>query len=152
MKLLILNHAALTWSSILHNFHEKHSREGLHYCPFGELDQPNGILKNSVVFLFCQRLDVKLKELLQRQLAVHRSPFCPGKDKDGRPSTLRSFVLAFEVSWDNICGLDYTNTLVLDGRLIIEVHKMVKRVFNSVGLKVSYNKLLVFIPGPVKGL
>ena len=43
-----------------------------------------------------------------------------------------AYVVAFEVEWDKIVGLDYNNQLCLDGRMVIEAHQVVKRVFRTV--------------------
>ena len=37
------------------------------------------------------------------------------------------YVLAFEVELHSICGLDYSNPLILDGRMVIEANHVVKR-------------------------
>ncbi|CAL5219001.1 g756 [Coccomyxa viridis] len=39
------------------------------------------------------------------------------------------YVLAFEVELHSICGLDYSNPLILDGRMVIEANHVVKREF-----------------------
>jgi hypothetical protein len=41
-------------------------------------------------------------------------------------------VVALEVDWDSICGLDYLNQLCTDGRVVLEAHHIVKRVFRTV--------------------
>lgn len=68
-------------------------------------------------------LERRLKEVLERLHA--RSPFA-------RHKTSRAIVMAFEVEWTSITGLDYNNPLCQDGRLVIEAHKVIKREFNSV--------------------
>ena len=42
------------------------------------------------------------------------------------------YVLAFEVELRSICGLDYSNPLILDGRMVIEANHVVKREFLTV--------------------
>ena len=42
------------------------------------------------------------------------------------------YVLAFEVELHSICGLDYSNPLILDGRMVIEANHVVKREFLTV--------------------
>ena len=41
-------------------------------------------------------------------------------------------MLAFEVELHSICGLDYSNPLILDGRMVIEANHVVKREFLTV--------------------
>lgn len=43
-----------------------------------------------------------------------------------------SNVLAFEIGWGNIVGLDYSNPLCLPGRVVLEAKHVIKREFLSV--------------------
>jgi len=47
-------------------------------------------------------------------------------------------VIAFEVDWKNVVGIDYSNPLCLAGRLVLESHHVVKRDFPSVGEPITY--------------
>ena len=51
-------------------------------------------------------------------------------------------VLAFEVDWKNVVGIDYSNPLCLSGRLVLESHHVVKRDFPSVTTPI----ILVLLP------
>ena len=42
------------------------------------------------------------------------------------------YVIAFEVEWGHICGLDYSNPLCQDGRLVVEATHVIKREFQTV--------------------
>jgi len=44
----------------------------------------------------------------------------------------RRYVVAFEVDWDRIVGVDYVNTLCTDGRMVLEANHVVKRIFLTV--------------------
>lgn len=54
------------------------------------------------------------------------------------------YVLAFEVELQHVCGLDYSNPLILDGRMVIEAKHVVKREFLTVrilpGLRLAVHK------------
>ncbi|KAL3156758.1 hypothetical protein ABBQ38_001033 [Trebouxia sp. C0009 RCD-2024] len=44
-------------------------------------------------------------------------------------------VVAFEIKWDDVCGLNYHNPLCLDGRVVMEAAKLTKRQFLTVSLR-----------------
>ena len=78
-----------------------------------------------------------IKKVLDR--LTSRSPFKSMlAGRQARPGS----VLAFEVQWQYIVGMDYTNPLCLDGRLVLEAHQVVKREFSTVSLQSLYIKLL----------
>ena len=54
------------------------------------------------------------------------SPFHHSRGEDS------GYVLAFEVELQSICGMDYSNPLILDGRLVLEAKYVVKREFLTV--------------------
>lgn len=43
-------------------------------------------------------------------------------------------VVAFEIKWEDICGLNYHNPLCIDGRVVLEAAKLTKRQFLTVSL------------------
>lgn len=43
-------------------------------------------------------------------------------------------VVAFEIKWEDICGLNYHNPLCIDGRVVMEAAKLTKRQFLTVSL------------------
>lgn len=58
----------------------------------------------------------------------HKNPFvdhCSDRDKD-------TSLLAFELEWADIVGIDYRWQLVQDARLVLEAKTIVKRVFQTV--------------------
>ena len=59
-----------------------------------------------------------------RHLTAH-SPFQSNQSGPGN-------VLAFEVGWRNIIGLDYSNPLCLPGRVVLEAKHVIKREFLNV--------------------
>ena len=65
------------------------------------------------------------------------SPFssrrAPAFGKDGPPPQQR-YVVAFEVDWNHVVGMDYINTLCVDGRMVLEAHHVIKRIFLTVCL------------------
>ena len=66
----------------------------------------------------------RIKQVLSRMTAS--SPF-----KSSRAGQ-KACVVAFEVDWSNIVGLDYQNQLCMDGRIVIEAKHTVKREFHTV--------------------
>lgn len=42
------------------------------------------------------------------------------------------YVIAFEVEWGHMSGLDYSNPLCQDGRVVVEATHVIKREFQSV--------------------
>lgn len=54
------------------------------------------------------------------------SPFHHSRGEDS------GYVLAFEVELQSICGMDYSNPLILDGRVVLEAKHVVKREFLTV--------------------
>jgi hypothetical protein len=38
------------------------------------------------------------------------------------------------VSWNSVVGIDWSRPLVHDGRLVLEAHAVIKRIFRSVSL------------------
>jgi hypothetical protein len=54
------------------------------------------------------------------------SPFHHSRGEDS------GYVLAFEVDLQSICGMDYSNPLILDGRMVLEANHVVKREFLTV--------------------
>ena len=71
----------------------------------------------------------RLQRIWRKTLFAAASPF---HHSLGRES---GYVLAFEVEWASICGLDYSNPLCQDGRLVIEATHIVKREFQKVLLQ-----------------
>lgn len=43
-------------------------------------------------------------------------------------------VVAFEIKWEDICGLNYHNPLCIDGRVVMEAAKLTKRQFLTVSM------------------
>ena len=68
---------------------------------------------------------------LLRQLGAH-SPFSSVVHRDG------GCAFAFEVSFENISGIDCSISLLLPGRLVLEAHKVHKREFESLEAAFSY--------------
>lgn len=68
---------------------------------------------------------------LLRQLGAH-SPFSSVVHRDG------GCAFAFEVSFDNISGIDYSISLLMPGRLVLEAHKVRKREFESLESAFAY--------------
>ena len=56
------------------------------------------------------------------------------------------YVLAFEVELHNICGLDYSNPLILDGRMVIEARHVVKREFLTVRPERGCSRIWSIVP------
>jgi hypothetical protein len=54
------------------------------------------------------------------------SPFHHSRGQEG------GYVIAFEVEWANVCGIDYSNPLCQDGRVVVEAKHVVKREFPTV--------------------
>lgn len=46
-------------------------------------------------------------------------------------------VVAFEIKWEDICGLNYHNPLCIDGRVVMEAAKLTKRQFLTVSTHTS---------------
>lgn len=63
------------------------------------------------------------KEVLDRLNAATPFTSC----RQGKVS-----VIAFEVEWQQVVGLDYVNPLCQDGRVVLEAHNIIKREFKSV--------------------
>ena len=57
------------------------------------------------------------------QLLSHRNPFY----------VEQGLVMAFEVAWADVVGMDYAARLMEDARLVLEARSLAKRVFASVG-------------------
>jgi len=57
-----------------------------------------------------------------------RDPASPFRDQGGRVAYR---VIAFEVPWRDVTGMDYTNPLCFDGRLVFECVRLVKREFQN---------------------
>ena len=45
---------------------------------------------------------------------------------------VQAYVVAFEVEWSAIVGVDYVNPLCQDGRLVLEARSVCKREFHTV--------------------
>ena len=73
---------------------------------------------------------------VQQRIARHvPSPFSSRRAataSDDGALAPRRYVVAFEVSWDRIVGVDYINMLCSDGRMVLEAHHVVKRIFLTV--------------------
>ena len=73
---------------------------------------------------------------VQLRIARHvHSPFSSRRTatvSDDGSLAPRRYVVAFEVDWDRIVGVDYINTLCTDGRVVLEAHCVVKRIFLTV--------------------
>ncbi|KAK9820431.1 hypothetical protein WJX72_010299 [[Myrmecia] bisecta] len=82
------------------------------------------------VFLVESRMSVqagpsrRLQKVLRQISASSRSPF----NSSNRQS---NYVVAFEVEWGEIVGLDYLNRLCEDGRVALEAQQTVKREFQT---------------------
>lgn len=57
-----------------------------------------------------------------------RDPASPFRDQGGRVAYR---VIAFEVPWRDVTGMDYNNPLCFDGRLVFECAKLIKREFRD---------------------
>ncbi|KAL4527337.1 hypothetical protein Ndes2437A_g02507 [Nannochloris sp. 'desiccata'] len=68
---------------------------------------------------------------LLKQLGAH-SPFSSAIHKEG------NCAFAFEVSFENISGIDYQNSLVRPGRLVLEAHNARKREFANIDSAFAY--------------
>lgn len=71
------------------------------------------------------RLKKQIANAVKHVLDVH-SPF--GTVGAGS----RELVVAFEVLWSDVQGIDYTNPLLVDGRIVLEAAQVTKREFSSV--------------------
>lgn len=65
---------------------------------------------------------------------VPQLPVSPFNSTHWNSSSISDCVVAFEVEYDAVVGLDYSNPLCQDGRLVIEAGKVIKREFVSVRL------------------
>ena len=76
---------------------------------------------------------------VQQRIARHvHSPFSSRRAataSDDGSLAPRRYVVAFEVDWDRIVGVDYVNTLCTDGRMVLEAHHVIKRIFLTVCLR-----------------
>lgn len=68
------------------------------------------------------------------------SPFHHSRGEDS------GYVLAFEVELQSICGMDYSNPLILDGRMVLEAKHVVKREFLTVWLSPKLPALCARVP------
>jgi len=68
---------------------------------------------------------------LLKQLGAH-SPFSSVVHKEG------NCAFAFEVSFENISGIDYQNSLIRPGRLVFEAHNTRKREFANIDSAFAY--------------
>jgi hypothetical protein len=68
---------------------------------------------------------------LLKQLGAH-SPFSSAVHKEG------GCAFAFEVSFENISGIDYQNSLIRSGRLVLEAHNTRKREFANIDSAFAY--------------
>lgn len=67
----------------------------------------------------------RLQRIWRKTPFAAASPFHHSRGKES------GYVVAFEVEWASICGLDYSNPLCQDGRLVIEATHIVKREFQK---------------------
>jgi hypothetical protein len=68
----------------------------------------------------------RLRQMWRQMPFKVASPF---QHSCGRES---GYVIAFEVEWAHVCGLDYSNPLCQDGRVVVEATHVIKREFQSV--------------------
>ncbi|CAD7704505.1 unnamed protein product [Ostreobium quekettii] len=71
------------------------------------------------------RLKKKIARAVGRMLDV-RSPFEAGSGEGGAGR-----VVAFEVAWGDVQGMDYDNPLLVDGRIVLEAAMVARREFES---------------------
>ena len=77
--------------------------------------------------MYLQAQSKKLFRLVSQLNA--KSPFRTSSCKAGA-----YMVVAFEIKWDDVCGLNYHNPLCLDGRVVMEAAKLTKRQFLTVSV------------------
>ena len=68
----------------------------------------------------------RLQRMWRQMPFAGSSPFHHSRGRDS------GFVLAFEVEWSSICGMDYSNPLCQDGRVVVEAKQVTKREFQTV--------------------
>ncbi|CAL8460798.1 g329 [Coccomyxa elongata] len=68
----------------------------------------------------------RLQRMWRQMPFAGSSPFHHSRGRDS------GFVLAFEVEWSSICGMDYSNPLCQDGRVVVEAKQVIKREFQTV--------------------
>eukprot|EP00798_Chlamydomonas_sp_ICE-L_P014123 gene14123-20079_t len=78
-----------------------------------------------------------------RQLLDKRNPLVApfkelGQYMEGTNSESAGWVVALEVPWGGIVGIDYLNPLHADGRLVLEAKSVTKRVFDSLSSTEHY--------------
>ena len=87
-------------------------------------------LLNRVALLY-QGHRKRLQRMWRQMPFAGSSPFHHSRGHDS------GFVLAFEVEWGSICGLDYSNPLCQDGRVVVEAKHVTKREFQTVCVHLS---------------
>lgn len=86
-------------------------------------------LKREHLDVICQcGSQAQPRRLLSLPSHLHaRSPFRTTSD------LARDYqVVAIEIDWKDVCGLNYHNPLCMDGRLVIEAARLTKRQFTNV--------------------
>lgn len=68
----------------------------------------------------------RLQRMWRQMPFAASSPFHHSRGHDN------GYVIAFEIEWGNICGMDYSNPLCQDGRMVLEAMHVVKREFLTV--------------------
>jgi len=66
---------------------------------------------------------------LQRRVRTN-SPFNPKQPVQWNAA--QQLIVAFEMHWDAVVGIDWSRPLVHDGRVVLEARSVVKRIFRSV--------------------
>lgn len=78
---------------------------------------------------------------------VPQLPVSPFNSTHWNSSTFLDCVVAFEVDWSSIVGLDYSYPLCQDGRLVLEAAQVSKREFASVKLLEQHALFLLNLSG-----